>query len=114
MRLDGDGRLLVGTSAAPDADYTSTIAQNGPKGGSVYLSRNLNANQIALAGYSLGTIAVGTRDLQAARISCISDATGTSSSLPGRLEFATSVTVQAARRSGCDQRWQAGCGDDLA
>ena len=91
MRLDGEGRLLLGTSAAPDADYTSTIAQNGPKGGSVYLSRNLNADQITLPGYYLGTIAVGTKDLQAASINCISDGTGTSSSLPGRLEFATTA-----------------------
>ena len=90
-RLDSSGRLLVGTTTTPDVDYTSTIAQNGPQGGALYLSRNLNANQILSAGYSLGTIAVGTRDIQAARITCQSDATGTASSLAGRLVFSTTA-----------------------
>jgi hypothetical protein len=95
-RIDSSGRLLVGTASAPTpaGDYFCTVGRNGLEGGAIYLSRNVNSNQISSAAFTLGAISVGTNDIIAGKIAVQSDAAGSASSLAGRLVF--SVTADGA------------------
>jgi len=97
-RIDSSGSLLVGTSSvpAPATDYRSVVAKNGPEGGAIYLSRNLNSNQILAAGYPLGAITGGSNDGIAAKIAVIADAAGSATSLAGRLVFSTTADGAAS------------------
>jgi hypothetical protein len=91
-RIDGSGRLLVGTSSAMETFTSAVIQAATSAGGTVVLGRNtssVSADQ-SLGGIYFNTYAGGAWN-EAATIACAADATQGAGDYPSRLVFSTTA-----------------------